>query len=124
MTEPSSTPIQAWPPRRLRGRPGFSARHFETVAGSQEDPLRVAERIVNRQASDHVAERARKRREGGEDLGENAQWSSRQIETEYQRNWERLCDSFDAVIESLESTAQTPPIKRLLREARRAARKR
>ena len=117
------TPIEAWPPRRLGGRPGYSARHFEAVAGAQEDPLRVAERIMMRRASDRIAKENDQRVAEGADPIETARSTVRRIEEANEANWGLLCSSFEAVICVLESVPQVSSIKRLVREARRALKK-
>lgn len=109
------TPIEAWPPKRFKGKPGYSARHFATLAGAPEDPLRVAERI----AADRALETARSEGISPADSGAFCERVNRLRE----ESWARLCTSFDAVVSTLEAAPQTPVIKRLVREAKRAQRK-
>jgi hypothetical protein len=123
MVEPTkATPITAWPPRKLSGKPGFSSGHFAALAGAEEDPLRVAERIAARRDGERIGEEARARLERGDDFGDVRDWQSREMTDAGARRWEALCASFDEVIKVLESVEQTPAIRRLVREAKRAQR--
>lgn len=115
-----ATPIEAWPPRRPGGRPGYSARHFEAVAGGQEDPLRVAERIMRQRAGARIADENDRLVAEGKDPVEVALSTGPRVAEANQANWELLCGSFATVISVLESVPQAPSIKRLVREARRA----
>jgi hypothetical protein len=101
VTVKTLTPIDVWPARKSSGRPGYSRRHFETMAGAQEDPLRVADRIAAQGIS------ARVKAEGVTEPDEVSRRTSQIAE----ENWAALCASFDAVISTLELSPQTAVIR-------------
>jgi len=115
-----TTPLQAWPTRRFRGRPGYSSRHFAALGGAPDDPLSVAARIVTRAEDALIAEQAQAKIAAGEDIGQVMDWQTAKMSVASQAAWARLCASFDAVIDALESAPGTNAIRRLLREARLA----
>lgn len=115
-------PIDLWPPPKRRGRPGYSARHFASLAGAPNDPLRVAERCASRAIAEAVrAEMPAKIAE----LGTSAalDWQRTELVGRQASMWAMLCESLELVITVLEAERQTPDMKAVLREARRAARR-
>jgi hypothetical protein len=119
------TPIEAWPPIKYRGKPGYSAKYYAAMAGAPEDPLRVADRIAARRVGETVSEEAKARIAAGEDFSAVLEWQSRELTSRREAEWRRLCGSFDAVIAELESSplAKTSAgIKRIISQAKRAAR--
>lgn len=118
------TPIQAWPPVRGRGAPGYSAKHFAAVLPPpSDDPLRVAERIQHRRNAECIVTEAKRRVEAGSDWSDVLDWQSRAVDELNQASWAALCVSFDLVISTLEGEKQTPAMKQLVRVAKRAARR-
>jgi hypothetical protein len=115
-------PIDVWPARKFTGRPGYSAAYFARMAGSQEDPLRVAATIRRNQTAEAIREQfaAEPPPETTEGWSGRADRVSKAMSEADEKSWADLCSSFDAVISALASEKQTPVIKRLLAEARRA----
>lgn len=91
-------PDKIWPRPTVRGKAGYSARHFERVGLAADSPLTVAARLRDRELSD-------------------AAWPDR--ESAYQE----LCGSLELVIAVLSRHAVMPGIARYLRDARRAAKR-
>lgn len=113
------TPIDVWPARRFRGRPGYSAAHFSALAGEPNDPLTVATRIATRCAADVIAEQTQKRFKAGESWSVVTEWQSSALTQSAAEVYERLKGSFDAVIEVL-SASNRAGIRALARQVRRA----
>jgi hypothetical protein len=114
------TPIQAWPPRVFGGKPGYSRKHFASLVGGPEDPLRVAERFAGRRDAEAVAAEAKRRLGAGESFESVGEWQFAELTRMAVLRWERLCGSFDAVIETLETAPQSNAVRALVREAKRA----
>lgn len=115
-------PIELWPPPARRGRPGYSARHFAALAGTPNDPLRVAERCASRAIAEAIAAEMPAKME---ELGASAalDWQRHELIGRQASMWAALCESLELVITVLEVERQTPDMKAVLREARRAARR-
>lgn len=116
------TPIEAWPTVTHGGRPGYSAHHFAMLAGGQDDPLRTASRILCATLSTALATEAAERLASGhEDPSSVMNWLSNEQTKRNADAWYRLCQSFDLVISTLESAPKLPGVRKMLREAKRAA---
>ena len=118
-----TTPIDVWPSKRYHGKPGYSARHFADLAGGQDDPLRVAERLQAQAISDQVSEEARLREREGEPLEAILEWQMQTASDRRRAAWEDLCGSWDELLAVLELYQFRPGIKRFLREAKAAAKR-
>jgi len=119
----AATPLQAWPARKFRGSPGYSAGHYAMLAGAAEDPLRVAERIQAIRDGDEIAAFAKGRVDGGANWADVSDWQSRELSRKSEERWARLSSHFDEVIAVLESAPQTPAMKQLVRLAKREQRR-
>lgn len=81
----------------------------------------MAERIEAMADSARISAEAIDRLTRGESPAAVADWQARENVAAGAARWVRLCASFDAVIAALEGEPQTPVMRRLVREARRAA---
>lgn len=115
------TPIDVWPTIKHTGRRGYSANHFAMLAGGQDDPLRIAERLRARAIGTAVAAEAGARLEAGESYAETLAWQRQELATRLESAWRMLCQSFVLVIGELEKAPQTPDVKRALKVAKKAA---
>ncbi len=115
-----TTPLDVWPIAKHRGRPGYSAGHFAALAGTQDSPLLVAERIADRIDADRIYAAAKLRLAHGDEMGEVMDWQTQEVNRLKWERWGELCTSFDAVIEMLEHSKHMPGIKPMLAAAKRA----
>jgi hypothetical protein len=109
-------PIDAWPVRQYKGKPGYSAKHFQQLAGTQEDPLRIAERIEAKRIADIINNEFTQKINNGENINTVLKWVEETDKKLRQESWDRLCNSFDAVIEVLKTD---PKLKYWVDEAKR-----
>lgn len=116
------SPIEKWPVVRVGGRGGFSAKHFATLAGAAQDPLRVADRLLAEKSAARLSRESEQRVAAGEDPVAVYRDLPARVAEARAADWERLCASFALVIVTLEAAPQNAVIKRLTREARYAAR--
>jgi hypothetical protein len=117
------TPIEAYPPKRYRGKPGYSAKYFAAMDGAPEDPLRVASRFQERAIGDQVLSEARLRLADGESFEAVLAWQGRTLTDRQQAAWEDLCRSWDELLGVLEVHQSEPGIARIYRQAKRDAKR-
>lgn len=122
------TPREVWAPRRIQGRPGYSARGLNSVSPPDDTPLSVAGRIVDQRIHDAVRAECERRHAAGEPREAIEGFRSEIMGLNGLRfvAWEWLCGSFEAVLFVLEAEWREHPRKAwlapLIRQARRAGR--
>jgi hypothetical protein len=116
-----ATPIQTWPTITHRGRPGYSRKYFAAMAGAQDDPLRIAERIAHRRIGEEVNAAASARVANGHAWSTVIEWQTREISRRVEAKWQELCGSFEAVLAELKTAPPTPAMKRAIAQCKRAA---
>jgi len=117
------TPIQAYPPKQYRGKPGYSAKYFASIDGAQDDPLRVAARFQERAIGDQVLSEARLRLADGESFEAVLEWQSRVLTDRRQAAWEDLCRSWEELLSVLELHQSERGIAPYYRQAKRDAKR-
>jgi len=115
-TKAPQTPIEAWPPRRFTGKPGYSGEHFRMLAGAADDPLSVACRIARGRVTTIAWDTTKSSEENIAAVhGHEADRQAREL-----AEYEHLKVSFDAVIAVLESWPTPAAMKVSIRDAKRA----